>query len=85
MLPWENRTDLVRKQQQPPPYGGIDADQIICAVPQRITTMLDGIPAAAAAGDQGMANLITLGEPQQSQLVLTDLLTRIPAIRRHLR
>ncbi len=29
--------------------------------------MLDGIPVATAAGDQGMTNLIALGEPDRSQ------------------
>jgi hypothetical protein len=44
-------------------YGGPDAGQILHAVPQRIRTLLDWIPAAAAAGDAGMANLMTAGEP----------------------
>ncbi|HLL69183.1 MAG TPA: hypothetical protein VK453_26245 [Micromonosporaceae bacterium] len=44
--------------------------------------MLDGIPAAAAAGDQGMMNLMTLGEPDRSLVSLTDLVERIPAIDR---
>lgn len=61
-------------------YGGPDAATILRAVPRRIGTMLDGIPAAAAAGDRGMANLLALGEPQQSRLALDGLLERIPAI-----
>jgi hypothetical protein len=61
-------------------YGGPDANQIVRAVPQRIETMLDGIPAAAAAGDQGMANLLARGEPQRSRIALADLVNRIPAI-----
>ena len=47
-------------------YGGPDAGQILHAVPQRIRTLLDWIPAAAAAGDAGMAHLMTVGEPDRS-------------------
>ncbi len=65
-------------------YRTLDARRILHAVPQRIQTMLDGIPAAAAAGDQGMANLMTLGEPDRSRPGLADLVERIPAIDRHL-
>jgi hypothetical protein len=61
-------------------YGGFDPAGILHAVPARIGLMLDGIPAAAAAGDQGMVNLMSIGEPQRSRLSLDDLLTRIPAI-----
>jgi hypothetical protein len=65
-------------------YGTLDARQILHAVPQRIQIMLDGIPAAAAAGDEGMANLMTLGEPDRSRRTLAALLERIPAIDRQL-
>jgi Phosphotransferase enzyme family len=57
-----------------------DAVTILRAVPGRIQTMLDGIPVAAAAGDQGMVNLMAAGEPQRSQLSLDGLVARIPAI-----
>ena len=46
-------------------YGGIGPAEILRAVPERIQRMLDFIPAAAAAGDAGMANLLTRGEPGQ--------------------
>jgi hypothetical protein len=46
--------------------------------------MLDGIPVAAAAGDQGMANLMADGEPGRSQASLAALCDRIPAIDRAL-
>lgn len=46
--------------------------------------MLDGIPAAAAAGDEGMANLMAAGEPSRSRPALAGLAERIPAIDRHL-
>jgi len=61
-------------------YGGIQPRQILYAVPPRIQAMLDGIPIAAAAGDSGMANLMTRGEPEHSQSALTDLIERIPTI-----
>jgi hypothetical protein len=61
-------------------YGEFDAGEILRAVPPRIQTMLDGIPVAAAAGDAGMANLMTRGEPERSRRSLSDLIERIPAI-----
>jgi hypothetical protein len=63
-------------------YGGCDPRQILRAVPPRIQVMLDGIPAAAAAGDAGMANLVTLGEPERSRASLAELVERIPTIDR---
>jgi Phosphotransferase enzyme family len=65
-------------------YGGPDATHILHAVPQRIQTMLDWIPAAAAAGDAGMAHLMTVGEPDRSARSLAGLVERIPAIARQL-
>ena len=65
-------------------YGTVGAREILHAVPPRIQAMLDGIPAAAAAGDEGMANLIAAGEPGRSARPLADLIGRIPAIGRHL-
>jgi Phosphotransferase enzyme family len=65
-------------------YGAPDPGQILHAVPGRIQTMLDGIPAAAAAGDPGMANLLRLGEPGRSRVALAGLVGRIPGIDRRL-
>jgi hypothetical protein len=65
-------------------YGAFGARQILHAVPLRIQIMLDWIPAAAAAGDEGMANLMTAGEPGRSRRSLAGLIERIPAIDRHL-
>jgi hypothetical protein len=65
-------------------YGGIDPLDVLHAVPPRIQAMLDGIPAAAAAGDQGMANLMAKGEPERSRRSLAGLVTRIPDIARAL-
>lgn len=61
-------------------YGGPSATDILHAVPRRIAVMLDWIPAAAAAGDEGMAHLMTQGEPERSRVTLEGLRTRIPAI-----
>jgi len=61
-------------------YGGFDVRQILHAVPIRIKAMLDWIPVAAAAGDQGMAHLMTVGEPGRSAASLAGLIDRIPAI-----
>lgn len=66
-------------------YGAFDAKTILHAVPHRITAMLDWIPAAAAAGDAGMANLMRAGEPERSDRSLAGLIARIPAIDRWLR
>ena len=65
-------------------YGGPNAGQILHAVPQRIQTLLDWIPAVAAAGDEGMAHLMTQGEPGRSAQSLAGLAERIPAIARQL-
>ncbi len=62
-------------------YGGYRGEQVLMAVPDRIQIMLDGIPAAAAAGDGGMANLLAQGEPERSRVSLADLVRRIPDIR----
>ena len=63
-------------------YGSHPASQILRAVPTRIQLGLDWIPKAAAAGDQGMINLRTVGEPERSQRSLNDLVRRLPAIAR---
>jgi len=63
-------------------YSGYPPSQILRTVPYRIRTMLDGIPVAAAAGDEGMARLLTRGEPDQSSRALAGLLERIPGIDR---
>lgn len=63
-------------------YGGVEPREILRALPDRIQTMLDGIPVAAAAGDPGMANLMALGEPDRSRVVLAGLVERIPELDR---
>jgi phosphotransferase family enzyme len=66
-------------------YGPLSPLEILHAVPGRIQVMLDGIPAAAAAGDEGMLNLMSVGEPERSQVALDDLQRRIPLIAAALR
>ncbi len=66
-------------------YGAIPAAEILAAVPHRMQRFLNWIPAAAAAGDAGMAQLMTQGEPGQSLRYLNDLQRRLPAITRVLR
>lgn len=65
-------------------YGGFGPASILHAVPGRISLMLDGIPVAADAGDQGMVNLMQAGEPERSRTSLNDLIGRIPSIGRQL-
>lgn len=60
------------------------ARDILSAVPYRIQLMLEGIPVAAAAGDEGMANLMAGGEPPRSERPLAELVSRIPSIAAHL-
>ena len=64
--------------------GEFSASEILDAVPRRIQPLLDWIPAAAAAGDEGMAHLMTVGEPGRSARSLAGLVDRIPAIARRL-
>jgi hypothetical protein len=59
-------------------YGGFNGGQLLRAVPARIQLMLDGIPAAAAAGDSGMATLVAQGEPERSCVALAGGVARIP-------
>lgn len=61
-------------------YGTYSALEILEVVPVRIQMMLQWIPKAAIAGDEGMVHLMTLGEPQRSRRSLDDLLSRLPAI-----
>lgn len=61
-------------------YGSHSALEVLQAVPMRIQLMLDWIPKAASAGDEGMVNLMTVGEPERSQRSLEDLLGRLPTV-----
>ena len=59
-------------------YGEFTASQILHAVPDRMQQMLEWIPVAAAAGDEGMANVMAAGEPGRSAAALAGLVSRIP-------
>ena len=61
-------------------YGGYDPVRILLAVPRRITVMIEGIPVAAAAGDPGMVNLMTRGEPERTRAGLAGVVERTPGI-----
>lgn len=61
-------------------YGGVAPRDILDAVPRRMQRTLDWIPAAAAAGDSGMVNLMAHGEPQRSQHALDRLRLRLTDI-----
>jgi len=62
-------------------YGEVSARQILEAVPGRIRLVLSGIPAAAAAGDPGMQNLVAFGEPERSRRALAALVERFDVVR----
>lgn len=61
-------------------YGAMAAREILSNVAPRIRLMLDGIPVAAAAGDEGMRNLLARGEQELDQRLLRDQIRRAPAI-----
>jgi hypothetical protein len=61
-------------------YGGFGASEVLLAVPGRIQLMMDGIVASAAAGDQGMMNLVESGEPARDRVSVAGLKARIPGI-----
>jgi hypothetical protein len=62
-------------------YGAVSPVDLVDAVPVRIQTMLDWIPQAAAAGDEGMRRLMEQGEPARSQRPLDDLIPRLARLR----
>jgi mutator protein MutT len=61
-------------------YGGRDAREILHAVPVRIQATIDGIRAGVAAGDETMANLTAIGEPEGTERALAGLMNRLAAI-----
>ena len=66
-------------------YAGPHARSVLQAVPRRVELMLHTIVAGAAAGDAGLANLLTVGEPERSRRSLDGLRHRIPQIEAALR
>jgi len=61
-------------------YAGPTATEILAAVTPRVQSMIDGIPTAAAAGDEGMRRLMSAGEPGLTAAALAALKRRLPAI-----
>ena len=66
-------------------YGGVSPVDLLHAVPERIQVMVDGIARGAAAGDTGLANLITAGHHARDVATLAVLRERVPAVERALR
>ncbi len=63
-------------------YRRFTPAQILHAVKPRIQGVIDGITRATLAGDEGMANLATIGEPDRTRVALADMIVRIPEIDR---
>jgi len=62
-------------------YSGVAAAEILAHVAPRLQRSLDVIAAGQAAGDPGMLQLGTRGEPDRSALALAAFVDRLPAIR----
>ncbi len=62
-------------------YSGVSATEILDQVAPRLQRSLDVIAAGQAAGDPGMLALGAVGEPDRSAERLSELVSRIPAIR----
>ncbi len=65
-------------------YGGPTAEQLLAAVPVRTQLAIDNIRAAIARGDEQMANLTAIGEPEGTQRALTEMRRRMPDVERAL-
>ncbi len=65
-------------------YGGHTAAEILAAVPVRVHVAIDGIREAVRRGDEGMRNLLALGEPEGTERLLAAFLERAPGIAAHL-
>jgi mutator protein MutT len=61
-------------------YGGVSAAQILSAVVPRIERSIRVISAGQRAGDEGMLNLATVGEPARTQAALDRLRSGIPRL-----
>ena len=62
--------------------GALTPRRILRAVPARLRAMFDGLPVGAAAGDPGLAHLVTPNWRERSLATLAKLVTRMPAIDR---
>ena len=65
-------------------YGDVDPIAILDAVVLRMTAAGDRIEAGQRAGDPGMLNLATVGEPARMRRTLARLEDRLPLIRARL-
>ena len=65
-------------------YGGPTAAEILAAVPVRVHVAIDGIREAVRRGDEGMRNLLAIGEPEGTERLLAAFLDRAPGIAAHL-
>ena len=65
-------------------YGGPTAVEILAAVPVRVHVAIDGIREAVRRGDEGMRNLLAIGEPEGTERLLAAFLDRAPGIAAHL-
>lgn len=65
-------------------YGGLDAHELLAAVPVRTQLAIDNIRAATARGDEQMRNLTAVGEPEGTERALAALRRRLPDIERAL-
>jgi hypothetical protein len=66
-------------------YGGVSAAEILSAVIPRIERSIRVISAGQQAGDQGMLNLASVGEPARTQAALDTLRARMPRLDEGLR
>jgi hypothetical protein len=62
-------------------YGGVfTPEEILYAVPARALRSVRVIRAGQQAGDPGMLNLATVGEPERTERTVLDVERRIPRI-----
>lgn len=66
-------------------YGGVEPVELLDAVDARMVSAAERITAGQRAGDPGMLNLLSVGEPNRMLSGLATLRERVPAIRAALR
>lgn len=82
--PAEPRRVAARLSLMAASYGGLTAEQILYAVPDRLLRSVRVIRAGQQAGDPGMLRLGTVGEPERTEHRLADLDRRTRDIAAHL-
>jgi hypothetical protein len=84
-IPMDPAYQAARVRLMAEAYGGAFTPlQLLEAAPIRAQRSARVIRAGQVAGDPGMLNLATVGEPERTERRLIDLNARIPAIARHL-